>query len=96
MKTLKENREKLVKIIVDYNQRVLTFRETVFALESLIKENYVEKEFAQYCAEQLFEDFEQSIDGLGFTHYECLNDGEDYSFNELYAYWKENIKQQIK
>jgi len=64
------------------------------ALEAIEqKPDCYEKEFAQYCAEDMFNDFDQETDDLGIYHYICLNDGEDYSFDELHDYWKENIKE---
>ena len=50
------------------------------------------KAFTEWLIEgDFYELFEQSIDESGINHYECLKDGEIYSFDELFNYWYDNI-----
>ena len=57
--------------------------------QSIIKENYVEKEFALWLAVKSYEAFEQNEDN--YTVW-WVKDGFQYNLDELHQYWLENIK----
>ena len=58
-------------------------------IESIIKENYYEKDFALWLAVKSYEAFEQNEDN--YTVW-WVKDEFQYNLDELHQYWIENIK----
>ena len=89
MKDLKGQILEILNAKAAYPASYLMREKITSEIESLIEENYVEKEFALWLAVKSYEAFEQNEDN--YTVW-WVKDGFQYNLDELHQYWLENIK----